>query len=64
MDWIGRCRILHLYGNRKKMKDYIYYLYINGKIEPDFMFATEQEATDFAESRGIEGYYVIQWDVD
>lgn len=46
------------------MKDYVYYLSVNGEIQPEWVFGEEQEAIDFAEKEAIKDYEVIEWDVD
>lgn len=46
------------------MNDYVYYLEEDGEFLPEMIFATEEEAIEFAEAKAMKNYKVIEWDVD
>jgi hypothetical protein len=45
------------------MKDYVYYLWVNGQMLM-VPFANEEEAKQYAEEKGLENYEIEPWEVD
>jgi hypothetical protein len=46
------------------MKDFVYYLMVDGEIIPELIFSSEAAAIEFAEVSEMKDYQVVEWDVD
>lgn len=50
---------------RKLMNtDFIYYLMLDGEIQDQWIFRTEEEAEIFALQQEFKDYHVLKWSVD
>ena len=43
--------------------DYVYYISVNGEIDPWLVFDTESSAIDYAEMHAIKDYVIEEWNV-
>lgn len=44
--------------------DFIYYLMLDGEIQDQWIFSTEEEAEIFALQQEFEDYSILKWSVD